>query len=302
MLAGFVVLGVVILVGYLTARTGVLGPDVQSALSRVAFTIASPALLFETLAHADVGTVFSKTLVVVSVTALSSAVLFAVIGAIRRWGVTRTTVGALASSQLNAGNLGVPITVYVLGDATAVAPVVLFQQLVLVPVGLTVLDLVGPRAGGSVWARLGAPFRNPVLLASAAGLAVSAAGWTLPPLVLDPIEVIGGLAVPTVLLAYGMSLRGSPLPGRGPDRAPLLLASVLKLVVAPLVAWGLGVALDLSAEELLAVVVLSALPTAQALFTYAVTYRSAVELAREAITVTTVGSVPVLLVIAALLG
>jgi hypothetical protein len=153
-----------------------------------------------------------------------------------------------------------------------------------------------------VWSRVLAPFRNPVLVASVAGLVVSGTGWTVPALLLEPIELIGGLAVPAVLLAYGMSLHGSAVPGRGPERWPVVLAVVLKLVVAPTTAWLLGSALGMDRSELLGVVVLSALPAAQNLLTYAVTYRTGEDLARETITLSTVLSVPVLFVVAALLG
>lgn len=301
-LAGFVVIGAVIAVGYLLARRGTLGPHAAPVLSRVAFTVASPALLFGTLAAADLDAVFSPTLVVISGAALLSAGLFAAVGALRRWGVGRTTLGALGASQANAANLGIPIAAYVLGDAGAVAPLLLFQLVVLVPLGLTVLDVAGADGGASVWSRVWAPFRNPVLLASVAGLVVSGTGWSVPALALEPIELIGGLAVPAVLLAYGMSLRGSPLPGRGPERGPVLLAVALKLVVAPLGALLLGSALGLDGQELLVVVVLSALPSAQNLLTVAMTYGTGVELARETITLSTVLSVPVLFAVAALLG
>ena len=301
-LAGFVVIGVVIAVGYLLARTGTLGPHAATVLSRVSFSVATPALLFETLSDADLSAVFSRSLVVVSAAALLSASLFAVVGALRRWGLGRTTIGALGASQANSANLGIPIAVYVLGDAGAVAPLLLFQLVVLVPLGLTVLDVAAAEDGASVWSRVWAPFRNPVLLASAAGLVVSGTGWTVPGLLLDPIALIGGLAVPAVLLAYGMSLRGSALPGRGPERGPVLVAVTLKLVVAPALAWLLGSALGLDRPGLLLVVVLSALPSAQNLLPVAVTYRTGVDLAREVITLSTALSVPVLVVIAALLG
>ena len=301
-LSGFVVIGAVIAVGYLLARGGTLGPHAPAVLSRVAFSVATPALLFTTLAAADLSAVFSPTLVATSGAALLSAALFILAGAVRRWGVGTTTIGALGASQVNAANLGIPIAVYVLGDASAVAPVLLFQLLLLVPVALTVLDVTGADGTGSRWSRVWTPFRNPVLVASVAGLVVSGTGWSLPPLLLDPIEVIGGLAVPAVLLAYGMSLRGSPLPGRGPDRGPVLLAVGLKLVVAPAAAWLLGEALGMDRGGLLVVVVLSALPAAQNLLVFAVTYRTGEDLAREAITLSTVLSVPVLFVVAALLG
>jgi malonate transporter and related proteins len=301
-LAGFVVIGAVIAVGYVLARTGSLGPHAATVLSRVSFSVASPALLFETLAAADLSAVFSRTLVVVSAAALLAAALFVAVGAVRRWGVGRTTIGALGASQANSANLGIPIAVYVLGDAGAVAPLLLFQLVVLVPLGLTVLDVAGSDGGGSVWSRVWAPFRNPVLLGSLAGLVVSGTGWSVPGTLLEPIELIGGLAVPAVLLAYGMSLRGSPLPGRGAERGPVLVAVSLKLLVAPLAALLLGTALGLERAELLVVVVLSALPSAQNLLPVAVTYRTGVELARETITLSTVLSVPVLFVVAALLG
>lgn len=84
-LSGFVVIGAVIAVGYLLARSGTLGPHAPGVLSRVAFSVATPALLFTTLAAADLSAVFSPTLVVISGAALLSAALFAVVGAVRRW-------------------------------------------------------------------------------------------------------------------------------------------------------------------------------------------------------------------------
>jgi malonate transporter and related proteins len=264
--------------------------------------VGTPALLFHTLSTADLSVVFSRSLAVVSGAALTSAAVFAGVGAWRRWGVRPTTVGALAASQVNAANLGIPIAVYVLHDATAVAPVLLFQLVLLVPLALTVLDLSGSGSVPSRWQRATAPLRNPVLIASAAGLLVSGAGWTLPRMLLDPIELLGGLSVPAVLLAYGMSLRGSPVPGMGAERSSVLLAVALKLLAAPAAAWLLGLALGLSARDLLLVVILSGLPTAQSLFSVAVSYRTGVEIARDAITLTTVLSVPVLVVVAAVLG
>ncbi|MGY1707774.1 AEC family transporter [Geodermatophilus sp. SYSU D00697] len=301
-LAGFLVIGVVIGTGYLVARRGVLGPHAQEVLSRASFVVATPALLFETLAGADLSAVFSSTLVVTSAAFALCAVVFAVVGAARRWGIGRTTIGALAASMVNSANLGIPIAVYVLGDATAVAPVLLFQLVVLSPVALAVLDVTATGERSSSRARVTAPLRNPVLVASALGLLVAGTGLEVPRALLDPIELLGGLAVPAVLLAYGMSLRGSPLPGRGAERATVVLAVVLKLVVAPGAAWLFGLLLGLDRAQLLVVVVLATLPTAQNLFGTAVTYRTGVDLARESITLSTVLSVPAMLVVAGLLG
>ncbi|KQS66765.1 AEC family transporter [Modestobacter sp. Leaf380] len=301
-LTGFVVIGLIIAVGYVAARRGVLPDGAQVVLAQVSFRVATPALLFTTLVAADLGQVFSGTLWVTSSAALVCAGVFLAVGAVRRWGVGRTTIGALSAGMVNSANLGIPIAVHVLGDATLVAPLLLFQLVVFVPAAVVALDLSGPDDGTPRWVRLTAPFRNPVLVASVLGLVVGALGWTVPELVLEPLTLLASFAIPAVLLAYGISLHGAPVPGRGPDRGAVLLATALKLVVMPGTAWALGAALGLTGTDLFVAVVLCALPTAQNVYTYAVAYDTGQRIAQQTVTLTTAGSIPVLLGVSALLG
>jgi len=67
---GFATLGLVIGLGFALAHFGVLGEDAQLLLSRLAFFVASPALLVTVLEDADLAQVFSKNL-----TATACAVL-----------------------------------------------------------------------------------------------------------------------------------------------------------------------------------------------------------------------------------
>jgi predicted permease len=302
-LSGFAVIAVVIGVGYLIGRRGYLGGGGREVLTKLAFHVASPALLFTTLAQADLSVIFSDRLLVTAMSTAAAAGVFVAVGAARGWGVGRTTIGALCSSYVNSGNLGIPIAVYVLGDASLVAPVLLFQLVGVTPVALTVLDLVSGEEQRPLWQRLLTPLRNPIALGSLAGVAVSASGLTVPGPLMDPLTLIGNMSVPAVLLAFGISLRGSTLPLRGAERAPVLLAVALKAVVQPLVAWALAAGVfGLDGASLLDVVVTSALPAAQNLFTYASSYRVGEVLAREAILLSTVLAVPVLVVVAAVLG
>lgn len=302
-LSGFAVIAVVIGVGYLIGRRGYLGDGGREVLTKLAFHVASPALLFTTLARADLSVIFSDRLLVTAMSTAAAAGVFVAVGAVRGWGVGRTTIGALCSSYVNSGNLGIPIAVYVLGDASLVAPVLLFQLVGVTPVALTVLDLASGGEKRPLWQRLLTPLRNPIALGSLAGVAASASGLAVPGPLMDPLTLIGNMSVPAVLLAFGISLRGSTLPLRGAERAPVLLAVTLKAVVQPLVAWALAAGVfGLHGASLLDVVVTSALPAAQNLFTYASSYRVGEVLAREAILLSTVLAVPVLVVVAALLG
>ncbi|MEV0642860.1 AEC family transporter [Streptomyces sp. NPDC050619] len=302
-LTGFAVIAVVIGVGYLLGRGGHLGEHGREVLTKLAFHVASPALLFTTLARADLSVIFSSRLLVTALSTAAAAGVFIAVGVVRGWGVGRTTIGALCSSYVNSGNLGIPIAVYVLGDASLVAPVLLFQLLVLTPVALTILDWSGRDEKGPLWHRLLTPLRNPIAVGSLAGVAVSALGLRVPSAVMDPVTLIGNMSVPAVLLAFGISLCGSAMPGRGPDRQLVLLSVALKAVGQPLVAWGLAAGVfGLHGAPLLDVVVTSALPAAQNLFTYASSYGVGERLARDSILVSTVLAVPVLVVVAALLG
>ncbi|WP_026122311.1 AEC family transporter [Nocardiopsis halotolerans] len=305
-LIGFGVITSVVVIGYMLGRLDLLGPGARNVLTRLAFYVASPALLFTILADVDLSVLVSGPILVSVLGVAAVALAFVVFGLVRRCGVSRTTVGALSSSYVNAGNLGIPISVYVLGDASLVAPILLTQLLVMAPVALTILDLADGdvRGVGPVLRRaLGTPVRNPVVIASLAGVAVSASGWVPPEPLMEPFHLIGGMAVPAMLLAFGISLHGSPFPGRGPERVPVLVAVALKSVVQPLVVWILGaLVFDLDPFTLFSVVVLAALPTAQNVFNYATQYRSGEVMVREVVLLTTLLTIPVLFTVTFLLG
>jgi malonate transporter and related proteins len=304
-LQGFVVIGAVVVLGYLLGRTGVLGAEAVGVLSRLAFFVASPALLFTTLAATEIGAVFSAALAVTALSSSLACLLYLPVGLLRRRPAGETAVGSMASGYVNAGNLGIPVATYALGSAAEVAPVLLFQLAVLAPVFTTVLDVTAARADGARPPRaraLTAPLRNPVAVASAAGLAVSATGVVVPAPLLAPVELVGDLAVPAMLLAFGLSLRGAPRPGAAGSGPSLLAVLLLKNLGQPLLALALGVLFGLAGPALLAVVVCAALPTAQNVFGYAVRFGQGVTLGRDAGLVTTVVSAPVLLTVVVLLG
>jgi predicted permease len=305
-LGGFAALAVVIAVGWAVGRAGILGASAEGVLSRLSFFVATPALLFLTLADADAGAVLSAALVGTAGSAVLAALLYVVV-AWWRWRLpaAQLTTAGLASSYVNAGNLGIPVSAYVLGDASYVAPVLLFQVLVMAPVGLAVL--AGSRAAEgpplSRWRLLTQPIRTPVVIGCALGILFAASGGTLPAVILEPVELLAALAIPGALLAYGMSLHGAPWPASGALARQVWLAVALKTVGQPLLAYALGrwVA-GLDGLELFAVTVTSALPTAQNVFVYASSYDRGTVLARDVILLSTVLSVPVLVVLALVLS
>jgi malonate transporter len=307
--AGFVTIVSIIALGVLLAQLGILDESGQDVLTRLTFYVAGPALMITVLGGTDVSRLFSANLVASISGVAVSAVGYVCLARLRwRRSAGDTVIGAFSSSYVNAGNLGLPIAAYVLHDASQVVPMLITQLVLLQPVGLAVLDVVSrsgrPDRRKRRWpSRLRQPLANPLLIGTLIGLLLSVLHLELPAPVHNPLALVGGMAVPAMLLAYGVSLRTGPLPGAGEPPAQIAVIVALKLVVQPLTAYLLArYALGLQSAELLAVTVVAALPTAQNVFTFAIRYRQGEVLARDAIFLTTIGSVPVLLLIAALLG
>ncbi len=300
---GFTTISVVILAGALLAHWGVLDLSAHRVLADVAFFVGAPALMFTVLAGADVRRLFSHTLAATVIGVVVPVVIYtSVARRVWRRPLAETVIGDFSAAYVNAGNLGIPIAGYVLGDAALVGPILLLQMVILQPIGLLLLD--HDRSGGpfrwrSVVTR---PLSNPMTLGALAGVAVATSGLTVPGPVLEPLRLLGGLAIPCMLLGYGISLRLGPRFGGGAAR-DVALTSVLKAVVQPAVAYAAGrFLLDLTAAELLAVTVTSALPTAQNIFTHATRYGRGEALARDTILVTTIACLPIIVLIVAVLG
>lgn len=302
-LEGFGVIAVVILVGYLVGRTGVLGKQADFVLARITFYVLSPPLLFTVLARADVHSLFSTQL---PVAALSAIVIFAVYLCIARlvWrrAIPETIVGTLGAGYQNANNIGLPLGLYILGDAAASAPIVMLQLIVFAPIALTILDAT-TGAKQSIVRTLTQPLRNPLIIGSVLGVICAAFDWLPPDIVMAPFDLVAAAAVPILLLNFGLSLAGDRVLAPGPYRKDVILASALKLVAMPLVAWAIArFAFGLEGHALFAAVILAGLPSAQNVFNWAQRYDRGVIIGRDTVFVTTLGSIGALVVIAWLLA
>lgn len=303
-LQGFSVIWIVILIGYVLGRFNVLGPDGQRILSRLVFFVATPALMLQTLSRTDLRAVFSTSLLVAALSAFAASLAYLLIGRVLLKRSTGTAlVGAMSASLVNAAYLGIPIAVYVLGDASFAAPVLIFQLAFYTPLFVLMMDSVSRGRNASFGAFLIQIPKNPILIASLLGLLIAGTGWHPPDLLMQPFVLVGGAAVPGALLAFGISLYGSkPLQNRL-DRGDVLLASAVKLVLQPLVAFLLArYLLDLHGHALFAAVVLAALPTAQNVFITAARYETGVSIAKDTVLLTTAVGVPVLVLVSALLA
>ena len=298
---GFTTILVVIAAGAALAHVGVLDLRSQRTLGEIAFFVASPALMVVTIGQVDLESAAAN--LVASTVSLAACFGAYVLVARLRWDldIGSLLIGALSSSYVNAGNLGIAIAAYVVGDITVVVPTLLVQMLVVQPAALIVLDRITGRGEG-VGAAIHRLVTNPLTLSAVVGLVLAATGWRLPAPVAAPLEMLAGAAIPLMLMSYGAALRLSPPIGRAGHNGEVVVATVLKMAVMPVVAWLVGVSLGLDGRVLLGVVITAALPTAQNIFLHATRYRVGEDVARETILITTLASLPAALLVAVLLG
>lgn len=104
---------------------------------------------------------------------------------------------------------------------------------------------------------------NPLLIACVLGLAINLSGLDLPPSVMDVLTIIGrgALGVTLMCVGAGLDLRAiTAKPGA------MVAAVAMKLLVAPLVFIGIGLALGLSGMHLAVLAICGAAPSPPAAY------------------------------------
>ncbi|SDI41959.1 AEC family transporter [Variovorax sp. OV700] len=108
--------------------------------------------------------------------------------------------------------------------------------------------------------------RNPLIVATLAGLLANVLGFTVPNWATPTLTRIGAASLALGLLAAGAGMQFATL-GRGKVLAVSVLA--IRHLILPLVAWGLSLALRLDATQASVLMAFSAVPTASSAYVLA---------------------------------
>lgn len=302
----FTGLGVIvfaIFIGWLLATLKIVKSEDRITLNKVSFFAASPALLFTVLAQANLSDIFSGALWAHTTgVVIVGALVYAAMWVLGERDPARLIVGSYSGVYANANNIGLPIAVYIIGSGHHVAPLLVLQLVFLAPILMGVLDAL--RNGRvNLWSVLKQPFVNPIVLGSAMGVVWSAFDIAQPDWLMLPLKLVGGAAVPLMLMAFGISLKGQKPLQAGTGRKSVLVATFAKSFLLPVTVYSLGRwVFQLNDDALFAATVLAGLPTAQNMFQYALRYDTGEILARDVIFLTTALTLPVTLISAMLLG
>jgi malonate transporter len=230
--------------------------------ARLVFTVALPALLFHMMSGLSrlppvdarlLIAYFGGCFIVFVIGRVVSARLFHLDGAAQ-------SVFALAGIFSNNVLLGVPIAKLTLGEQAlpSVALVLVFNSLTLWT--LVTVSVEWARTGAFTMQGFGktalSVLKNPLIVAIITGTMVGLSGLQLHDWVDATLEGIGKLAAPLALLVLGMGLAEY---GLRQQLDQSLAICAIKLIVQPLVVWGLAALLDLPPLETSVVVLLASL-------------------------------------------
>lgn len=130
--------------------------------------------------------------------------------------------------------------------------------------------------------------KNPTVIATVIGLAVNFSGIVLPELVLDVVQDLSGLTTPLSFLSIGVSLSLGAVGKKG----YLTSAVALRLVIIPAIFVALAVVLGYRGQELCALLILFAAPTAVSSYPMAVAMDADGDFAGQMVAYTTVLCLP----------
>jgi predicted permease len=167
-------------------------------LSNLALMVTSPALMFSVLGNADVdlgrwGVLVAGTLWIALGTAALATLYLWFDGSGRR--------GLLLPAIFwNAGNLTLPLARLAYGDAGLEAAAVIFVTVAILNSTMGLWIAKGENGLSEI-------VRMPLVYGSVGGLTLAISGQTLPRLIMEPIEMLGAMAIPLLLINLGLHLR-----------------------------------------------------------------------------------------------
>ena len=268
-----------VLCGYLASRSGVLPSSAVPGLNAFVLYFALPCMLLRFGLGTPVRELAHPVLLGAYLIAGGAIVALALWRSRRQGlGLRDASFGALVAAFPNSGFMGFPLLGALLGPAAA-GPVIntLLIDLVLISSLCLALARLQDTQGHGLWASLRTALArvaaNPLPWSIALGAALGESGWTLPGPVAQVIKMLGDAASPVALFTIGAVLwRSSHL---GPQGEPAARSSmrgvggiaVMKLVLHPLLVWGLcriamAFGSELTAVQITALTLTAALPSA----------------------------------------
>jgi len=280
--------------GYLVGRARSL--DLAPVASLTVLVLA-PAIVFDSFARAALPRdLLSRLVLHVALQLAAIWLLTVVVARLIGWRGPAQGAFLLATLFANAGNVGLPLALFAFGpDGLAIAG----GWFAVMSIGAsTIAPYLAARARLGVRGALARVGRQPIIYAVVAGVAVNLSGWPLPGPVANASRLLAGGAVALMLLLVGLQLARLTVREEAPGAA---LATAIRLVAVPPIAWVVGRVVGLEGMALAVAVLQASTPTAVTSALWALEFDARPALVSAAVVLSTVASVVTLTLLLAVL-
>jgi predicted permease len=284
----------IMVAGFLAGRFRIFDEGSSAILSRFVLVVAFPALVFISLSRVPVQEFFDWPFLGALGGGMLATFCLSILVARFTFPDSLTALGlhGLTAMYSSTGYIGLPLILITFGDSALVPGIVgaVITGAVFLPLGIILAEIEKGRDKGNITlAPLLGVVRNPVLLATVAGLLASALGVDIPEPLTTFCEVLGGAFIPCALFSAGLFMSNFSIEGDAAEIGWLVFA---KLVLHPLITWWLAYRVFGLDGILPAIVVLqAALPSGVPVFVLAQQYKTFVARSNAAIVLSTALSV-----------
>jgi predicted permease len=290
----------VILTGWIVAYTGYLSRALSDALIHFAYNIAMPALLIVTIAQEPSHSLINWRFLVAfgGGSLLCFILVFGIMSIRASRSLASRTMHGMAASMTNTGFVALPVLQAIYGQH-AVLPAAIatvFVAVVMFPIAVVLLELGQRDEHGSLTAPMVTVKHvvlNPLVISTLIGMLLSVLGLRMPRPVTAYLGIMADALTPCALFAIGLGLSIDGLRA-SVGRASLL--SAVKLVIMPVIVYGLSVALGLDPLYTIAAVICAAVPTAKTVYILAGEYHCEEVMVASTVSMTTLLSVITLVI------
>lgn len=293
--------------GFISRKTGVLGPTAASELNRYVVWLALPALLFDIMAHSHWQALFLPAFI--NVYLLGTGIIFLLILV---WRLSQgkhladASVDGVAAAYSNTGYVGFPLLFLVFGASSQIPTTIASIIVVCILFSIAIMLIeTGLQAEKALHLRiksvLSAVFRNPLVVSPIAGVIVAASGLTIPDSVETFLHLLSDSASPCALVSLGLFLASSrsAMPNNSDNEKRVAwVLTFTKLAIQPLLVAVLAFwVFDMDKTLAMMAVLLAALPTGTGPFMLAEFYQRDAYITAQTIMFSTVISLLTLTVL-----
>src|SRR5580658_6978612 len=224
---------------------------------------------------------------------LSFVLVFGVMSVASSQSLASRTMYGMAASMTNTGFVALPVLQAIYGPR-AVLPAAIatvFVAVVMFPIAVVMLELDQRDPHGAAKSPLVTAKHvvlNPLVVSTLIGMLLSVIGLRLPGPVAAYLGIFADALTPCALFAIGLGLS---MDGLRANIGQASLLSAVKLIIMPLIVYGLSVCLGLDPLYTIAAVICGAVPTAKTAYILAGEYHCEQMMVASTVSMTTLASI-----------